>query len=85
VSGNRKRQLALLFGVMASAFVGLGWGVILRLLGEPLVECVKDGGAAGGGTFVASLAVILLFPFQDDPGMGMPVPSTPAPPRAPAA
>jgi hypothetical protein len=83
VSGNVKRVLALMVGALASAFVGLGWGVILRLLGEPLVECVKDGGTCGGGTFVVCVAVIVLFPFKDD--HLPPPPPVPTPPRAPAA
>ncbi|MER7983905.1 hypothetical protein [Streptomyces sp. NPDC095817] len=80
MSANGKKVLALMVSVLTSALMGLGWGVILRLLGEPVIECVKDGGAAGGGTLVACLAVIMLFPFKDDQ---LPPPQLPAPPRTP--
>ncbi|MFE9864803.1 hypothetical protein ACFYPZ_19060 [Streptomyces sp. NPDC005506] len=72
MSGNVKRVLALGIATLASAFVGLAWGVVLRLLGEAMVDCVKDGAGAGGGALVLSVAVIMLFPFKDDPGTGMP-------------
>jgi hypothetical protein len=85
VSGNVQRVLALMVGALASAFVGLGWGVILRALGEPVIDCVKDGVAGGGGTFVVCLAVIVLFPFKDDSSRSLSPPPAPAPPRAPTA
>ncbi|MGW3738272.1 hypothetical protein [Streptomyces sp. NPDC005148] len=84
MSGNGKRILALGFAVLASAFVGLVWGVVLRQLGEAMVDCVKDGAGAGGGTLVVSVAVIMLFPFRDDgPDTGTPQASNP--PGAPVA
>ncbi|MEU8835229.1 hypothetical protein [Streptomyces sp900116325] len=83
MSGNGKRILALGIAVLVSAFIGLVWGVVLRLLGEAMVDCVKDGAGAGGCTFVASVAVIMLFPFRDDPGTGNAQASNP--PGAPVA
>jgi hypothetical protein len=85
VSGNVQRVLALMVGALASAFVGLGWGVILHTLGEPVIDCVKDGAAGGGGTFVVCLAVIVLFPFRDDSGRGVTASPTSNSPGAPTA
>ncbi|MFF3793813.1 hypothetical protein ACFYXW_27835 [Streptomyces sp. NPDC001981] len=82
MSGIVKRILALMVSALASAFVALGWGVVLRLLGEAMVDCVKDGAGAGGGTFVLAVAVIMLFPFKDDPGTGG-TPPVSSSPRAP--
>lgn len=82
MSGNAKRILALMFGALVSVVVGLAWGLVLRGLGEVVLDCVKDGAAAGGGTFVVCLAIIVLFPFKDDPGVSLP-PQAPAPPRTP--
>ncbi|MFF4510560.1 hypothetical protein [Streptomyces mirabilis] len=84
MSGNVQRVLALMVGALTSAFVALGWGVILYALGEPVIDCVKDGAAAGGGTFVVCLAVIVLFPFKSGPDAGMLPPPASAPPRTPS-
>lgn len=81
MSGNRKRLLALLLGAILSAFIGLAWGVALRLLGEPVVGCVKDGAAAGSGAMVLAVAVIMLFPVRED----LSTPSAPTRSKEPAA
>lgn len=74
MSGNAKRILALMFGALVSVVVGLAWGLVLRGLGEVVLDCVKDGAAAGGGAFVVCLAIIVLFPFKDDPCANVPPP-----------
>ncbi|MFJ6893624.1 hypothetical protein [Streptomyces hokutonensis] len=84
MSANGKRLVALGVSALAAAFIGLAWGVVLRGLGESVLECVKDGAGAGGGTFVVCLAIIVLFPFKDDPGTSL-TPQAPAPPRTPTA
>jgi hypothetical protein len=84
VSGNRKRILALVFGALVSVVVALVWGLVLRAFDDVVLNCVKGGAAAGGGTFVVCVAIIVLFPFSDDPGVGLP-PQVPAPPRTPTA
>ncbi|MFD7677567.1 hypothetical protein [Streptomyces sp. NPDC060187] len=80
MSGYAKRILALMVSALASAFIGLGWGVVLRLLGESVLNCVKDGAAAGAGTFGACFAVVMVFHFKADAGT-----SQPASPRTPTA
>ncbi|MFF4244274.1 hypothetical protein ACFYY2_07340 [Streptomyces sp. NPDC001822] len=85
MSGNRKRVLALIVGGLTSIVVCLGWGVVLRLLGDPVIDCVKFGAMAGGGTFGAAVAVTALFPFKDDPATGGQAPPPSFGTGAPAA
>ncbi|WP_445283001.1 hypothetical protein [Streptomyces sp. DSM 118148] len=66
MSANQKSLIALVIDGLFSLLVGLAWGNILHALGEPLVECVKDGAGAFGACAVLGTAIIVLFPFKDD-------------------
>ncbi|MFC8871537.1 hypothetical protein ACFUAC_28495 [Streptomyces sp. NPDC057148] len=63
---NYKRFIAVAFCILVSAFVGVVWGVIMRVLGDPVIDCVKSGGGAFCAVGMLGAAVILLFPFADD-------------------
>jgi hypothetical protein len=63
------RQMWLAFTVLASAFVGVGGGVLSSLGGEHPARAVL----AGGGTFAATLTIgILVLTFLDGAGPGRP-------------
>ncbi|MCH5676346.1 hypothetical protein [Streptomyces gilvus] len=86
MSANRKRILALLIGGLLSIIAGLVWGLILRVLGDEVIDCVKAGAGAWVSGFLITVAVAALVPFRDDsPGRDLDPPSQPPAPRPPTA
>ncbi|WP_225638165.1 hypothetical protein [Streptomyces solaniscabiei] len=87
MSPNYKRVIAVAFCIIVSAFTGVVWGVIMRMLGDPVIDCVKSGGGAFCTVAMLGTAVILLFPFADDrrPPAPMQASPVPNPPREPVA
>lgn len=87
MSANQKRVLSLLIGGLVSTVAGLAWGLILRGLGDEVIDCVKAGASAFAAGVALTAGVTMAFPFKDDrPGGGLELPAPdgqPAPPSTP--
>ncbi|MEU3413248.1 hypothetical protein ABZ760_18615 [Streptomyces sp. NPDC006658] len=71
MSANHRRLIAVAFCLLISAFIGVVWGVVMRVLGDPVIDCIKSGGGSFGTSAMLGTAAILLFPFKDDVSGGI--------------